>query len=581
MARNGNHTSAATIAILCACVCLHPVSTAAQGLGRAASQTAPVRPNIIVIALDDVGFSDIGAFGSEIATPSIDSIARNGLRYVRFDTNAICSATRASFLTGRNASTVRMAALASTRSAPDPADQSAYKGEIPPNAEFLSEALRRSGYATFAIGKWHLTPDYETGKPGSNGSFPLQRGFDYFYGYKMGWTDQYHPQLFEGNNPIPDPSRDGYLLSEDLVNHAMDQMKSSFENHPEKPVFLYLAMPVAHTPTQAPRSYVERYVDTYKAGWDAIREERFARQKAMGLIARNTKLPPREKGDPAWASLTPQQQRVYTRFMAAYAAYLQYGDEQIGRLLRYLKTSGQDQRTIVLLFSDNGAASETKTGGFRHPYGDNTSLQEMDDHLAEMGGPTTQPLYPRPWAYTGGTPFRRYKLWPYLGGIRTPMLIEWPGKIKDPGAIRRQFVHVIDIAPTLLDAAGTHFDSAVAGTQQIPPAGRSFLSTITDAKAASPRSVQFFELWGNRAITSGEWRAVAMHKPGTSFDNDQWHLFNMQADPSETLDYSKAKPAKLREMEALWRGEAEKYGDLPLVEAPPARAASFTDGIEP
>ena len=343
-----------------------------------------------------------------------------------------------------------MNALASESAAPDPNDQSAYKGEIPLNAEFVSETLHRAGYRTIAIGKWHLSPAYETGKAGSNASFPLQRGFDYFYGFKMGWTDQYHPQLYEGNDPIRDPARGGYFLSEDLVERAIAQMKASRQRDPNKPMFLYLAMPVAHTPTQAPKSYIDKYVKTYERGWDAIRQDRFAREKKIGVIPGNTKLPPRENGDPAWNSLTPQQRRVYARFMAAFAAYLQYGDEQIGKVLDYLRDSSLDKNTLVVLFSDNGAASETKTGGFRRPYRDQTTLKEMDEHLDEMGGPTTQPLYPRPWAYSGGAPFRRYKLWPFLGGIRTPLIVEWSGRIGDAGAIRQQYVHVIDIAPTLL-----------------------------------------------------------------------------------------------------------------------------------
>ena len=539
------------------------------GCGRAAAQrTEPSRPNIIVIALDDVGFADLGAFGSEIATPNIDAIAASGLKYVRFDTNAVCSATRASFFTGQNAATVRMAALASDRSAADPDDRSAYKGEIPIEVPFLSQVLQRSGYATLAIGKWHLSPSYETGKAGSNASFPLQRGFDYFYGFKMGWTDQYHPQLFEGNDPVRDPYRDGYFLSADLVTHAIQRMQANRQQAPDKPMFLYLAMPVAHAPVQAPRADIDRYVKTYEKGWDAIREERFGRQKALGVIPSATILPPRENGDPAWGTLTAKQRRVYTRYMADYAAYLHYGDEQIGRLIEFLKTSGLETNTIVVVFSDNGAASETKTGGFRRPYGDQTPLDDVDRHLDEMGGPATQPLYPRPWAYAGGTPLRRYKLWPFLGGIRTPLIVKWAGTIADAGSFRRQYVHVIDIAPTLLDAAGARFGDV---------AGKSFLATITNAEARSPRTVQFFELWGNRAITDGEWRAVSFHKPGTSFDTDQWVLFNTAADPSESTDVSAANAARLKRMQALWEEEAKRYGDLPLAEAPASRAQGFAD----
>ncbi len=485
-------------------------------------QPAAARPNIVIIALDDVGFSDLGAFGSEIATPHIDSLAKRGLRYTRFDTNAICSATRASLLTGRNAQTLRMTALPSNLSAPDPNDTSAYKGEIPPNVEFLPEALRRVGYATFAVGKWHLSPRYDSGQLGWNASFPLQRGFDLFYGFKMGWTDQYRPEVFEGNSTAQPSDQPAYQLSADLINHAISAIGTHRKTAPERPFFLYLGMPVAHAPTQVSSPYIERYVPVYEKGWDRIRAERFSRQQTLGIVASSATLTVRESGDPAWDTLTAQQRRVYSRFMAAYAGFLQYGDEQIGRLLDALRLEGVEDNTLVVLFSDNGPASETQTGGFRIPYGDETTLEQMDEQLATLGGPATQPLYQRPWAYAGATPLRRYKLWPYLGGIRTPLIIAWPDRIADQGALRSQNVHVIDLAPSLLDAAGTTFREVVDGSPQIPVAGRSIVPTILSAQAKAPRSVQFFELWGNRAITSDRWRALSVHKPGSDFDRDLW-----------------------------------------------------------
>jgi arylsulfatase A-like enzyme len=543
-------------------------------------QTAPLaaaRPNIVIIALDDVGFSDLGSFGSEIATPHIDSVAKRGLRYVRFDTNAICSATRASLLTGRNAQTVRMTALPSNLAAPDPNDTSAYKGEVPPNVEFLPEALHRAGYATFAIGKWHLSPQYDSSEPGRNASFPLQRGFDSFYGFKMGWTDQYHPELYEGNATVAPPDRPDYQLSADLIDHAIDAIKNTRRSASARPFFLYLAMPVAHTPTQVSSPYIDRYVPVYEKGWDRIREERFARQQAMGIVAPGTTLTVREPGDPGWDTLTPQQHRVYSRFMAAYAGFLQYGDEQIGRLLDALRQEGVENNTLVVLLSDNGPASETKTGGFRVPYGDATTLQQMDEQLGTLGGPSTQPLYQRPWAYAGATPLRRYKLWPYQGGIRTPLIIAWPDRVSDPGAIRSQYVHVIDLAPTVLDAVGTKFRDVVDGRRQIPVAGRSIVPTLLSAQAAAPRSVQFFELWGNRAITSGGWRAVSVHQPETDFSRDRWQLFDVEKDSTESKDLSATNPAKLMELQRLWHREAANYGDLPLKEAPPSRRSTFAD----
>jgi arylsulfatase A-like enzyme len=557
-----------TLALAMVCLSCSAMSASSPSPEAAhKSQSPEKRPNIVVIALDDVGFSDLGAYGSEIATPNIDSLAKNGVRYTNFQTKAICSPTRASLMSGRNPQTVGMADLPDLARVPNQAVAPRSTGVIPQNAELLPEALRRAGYATFAVGKWHLTPAYQNGDPGNNSTMPLQRGFDYFYGYKMGWTDQYHPELYQGNERIPDPYHPGYYLAEDLADHAIAAMKKSQKEQPAKPMFLYLAFTFAHTPLQAPKSYIDHYKDTYQKGWDEIREERFEREKKMGVIPTDAKLPPREGGDPAWSSLTEQQKRVYARFMATYAGYIEHGDAQIGKVLAYLKAQGLDKNTVIVLFSDNGAASESKTGTFRHAYMDPTTLAEMDAHLDELGSPTTQPLYQRPWAMAGGTPFRRYKLWPYFGGVRTPMIVDLPGTIKDPGSFRRQMVDVVDVAPTLLQLAGTEFHTVLDGQTQIPVAGKTFLPTIAHADAPSPRSTQFFELRGNRAILSGDWRAIAMHKPGTPFESDQWQLFNIKNDPTESTDLAQKYPEKVRSMQELWHKEAEQYGDLPLEES--------------
>jgi arylsulfatase A-like enzyme len=538
----------------------------AQTTPAAKQPIAPSRPNLLVIVLDDVGFADLGCYGSEIHTSAIDSLAHNGVRFTDFQSKAICAPTRASLMTGRNPQTVGMDDL------PDAGRNEGstlpkLTGVIPANAEMLPEALRRVGYTTTAIGKWHLTPSYQDGTPGNNSTMPLQRGFDYFYGYKMGWTDQYHPALYEGNQRIADPYHPGYFLAVDLADHAIAQMKKNQAEHPDRPMFTYLAFPFAHVPLQAPREYIDHYKGVYDKGWDRIREERFHRQLAMGLIPAGTKLPPREGGDPAWSSLTPTQKKVYARFMEVYAGYVEHGDAQIGRVLAYMHATGLDKNTVVLLLSDNGAASESKLGSF-HAYKEDMTVEQMAAHLDELGGPTTQPHYPRPWAYAGGTPFRRYKLWPYFGGTRTPMIVDDPGKIRDPGSFRPQLVDAIDVAPTLLQIAGTSFASILDGVAQIPVAGVSFLPNILSADSPAVRSVQFFELRANRAIIDGDWRAVAMHKYGTPFAQDRWQLFNLREDPAESTDVSKDNPVKLEELQHLWLKEAEKYGALPLVQMP-------------
>ena len=369
------------------------------------------------------------------------------------------------------------------------------------------------------------------------------------------------------------------MLAADLADHAIAKIKVQQEQHPRQPFFMYLAFSQAHAPVQVTQPYIDQYDGVYDQGWDAIRSARFQRQKEMGVIPQNALLSPRNPGDPPWSSLTDQQRRVYARFMQTYAGYLQYGDEQLGRVLAYMRHWGVAKNTLIVLLSDNGPASESKTGGFYRPYEDRTTLMEMDRHLHELGEQNTEPLYQRAWAMAGATPFRRYKLWPFLGGVRDDLIVSWPGHIKDPGGLRDQYVHVIDVAPTVLAAAGTEFSDRIDGVQQVPVAGRSFLETISNPRAPAPRTVQYFLLLGNRAITSGDWRAIAMHKPGTPFSSDQWQLFDLATDPSETHDLAKENPAKLKEMQALWECQASQYGALPLVESPFGRQSEFSDAF--
>jgi len=532
---------------------------------RDASRGAPAaRPNIILIVLDDVGFSDIGAFGSEIRTPHMDALARDGLRYNRFDSKAVCTATRAALLTGRNNQTVRMADLPAVT--PDPANLSKDRDELAPNGQMLAQALRAGGYATHAIGKWHLAPEFEDGTPGRNASWPLQRGFDDFYGFISGWTDQYHPALIQGNAPLPRPDRPGYHLSEDLIDHAIAALSDT-----SRPHFVYLALGTAHAPLQVPAAYSDHYAGIYEKGWDAIRLERFERLKAQGMIPAHTVLPPANPGDRAWNSLSADEQLVFARFMAVYAGFIEHADAQIGRLVAELKRTGRYDNSLIVLLSDNGAASEAgQTGAFEGMYRPNQpSIAEMKARLPELGTDKTQGEYQRPWAMAGVSPFRRYKVWPYLGGVRTPLIVSWPKVIQDGGAIRHHYVDAVDIAPTLLDAAGARFAGSVDGVRQIPVAGRSFRASLSSAQARETRTVQFFELRGNRAITSGQWRAVALHRTGSDFATDQWELFDLSQDPAEAKDLSRTNPKKLAEMQALWWHEARTYSDPPLSEAAP------------
>lgn len=528
----------------------------------AASRNSP--PNIVLVVLDDVGFADIGSFGSEIRTPNIDALAADGLRFNRFDTKAVCSPTRASLLTGRNPQTVRMADLPAARL--DPNDLSRDRGELPQNAQTIAQVLRAKGYQTFGYGKWHLAPESEDGTTGKNASWPLQRGFDAFHGFFLGWTDQYNPKLISGNRRIPAPQTSGYHFSVDITDRAIASLAAG-----GRPKFVYLSYGAGHSPIQVPKSWIDAYAGVYEKGWDAIREERFARQKAMGVIPASTQLTSRSPAEQSWDSLSAVERTVYARYMATYAGFLTHTDDQIGKLVSHLKSTGQYENTLIVLVSDNGGASEAgQKGYFERLYVPNKlTAEQMLERIDDLGSPRTNAEYPKPWAWAGSTPFSRYKLWPQLGGVRTPMIVSWPKVVKGQGSIRSNYVDAVDIAPTLAEAAGTQFPKSLAGIKEIPLAGQSILSTFSNPKAKT-RSVQYFELRGNRAITSGNWRAVAVHKRDTSFESDQWKLFNTAMDFSESTDLADRYPEKLKEMKALWWKEARKFSSPALAEAPQA-----------
>lgn len=531
------------------------------------------QPNVIMILLDDVGFADIGSFGAEIKTPNIDALAESGLRFNRFDTNSICAPTRASLITGRNAQTVNMEDLPPKHMpgfmpAPGPSKDvplgtgPATSGELPLNAQTVADAFRSEGYATYALGKWHLAPEYAKENEWRNHEFwPLKKGFDYYYGFISGHADHWNPELIENNEEIRTPKMPGYHLSVDLTDHAIHLM----DKNNTKPKFLYFAMGAAHAPLHVPKRYIDEYKGVYDMGWDKLREQRFERQKELGIIPENTVLPERDKGDVAWDSLSEQQKRVYARFMETYAGFITHTDEQIGRLVQHLKDTGQYENTMIIFASDNGAAPEAgQKGGFYEAYTDKTTVEQMDADLDKAGGPETYMLYQRPWAWAGATPFRRYKLWPFAGGVRTPLIINWPGHVADPGAIREQYVQLIDLAPTMLDAAGAEFANEVEGVKQIPVAGKSILPVLRD-QSAETRDVQFFQLRGQRAITQGKWKAIAMHKLGTDFADDEWVLFDTEADFSESNNLADKYPQKVEELKKLWWSEANKYSNPAVV----------------
>jgi arylsulfatase len=441
------------------------------------------------------------------------------------------------------------------------------RGRITPAAATVAQILQASGYSTLGVGKWHLTPGADMTASSPRTHWPLQKGFDRFYGFLSGWTDQYHPSLIEDNHSLTTPDRRGYHFTADIVDHAIEYLRENQAAGTGRPFFFYLATGAGHAPHQAPVDYVNKYKEMYAKGWDAIRAERFARQKAMGLIPANTVLPPRNPDDKAWADLTPDEQKVYARYMAVYAGFIEHTDAQIGRFIDYLKQSGQFDNTVIFFISDNGAAPEAgPEGAYTSPYGGRLSIAESLERLDDLGTERSEELYQRGWAMAGVSPFKKYKLSMQLGGVRDPLIITWPKTIPsaDAGAIRSQFVDVIDLTPTVLDILGIQAPAVFAGVPQMPMHGASILATMRDRGAPAPRDTQVFELRGERAIYHQGWRAVTVHRPGTSYDADTWELYDDTTDFAEANDVSQKYPDRLQAMKDLWWSEARTYGVLPL-----------------
>jgi len=527
-------------------------------------------PNIVYIVLDDTGFADIGCYGSETDTPNMDALAAGGLQFNNFHSKAICSPTRASLLTGRNSHSVGMKELAGN-------DQGYphSRGRVSSAAANIAQILNSSGYSTLAAGKWHLVPRSEMKSTGSRTHWPLQKGFDRFYGFLSGWTDQYHPDLVIDNQAADKPDQPGYHFSEAIVDQSIEMLSNNFSSDAEKPFFLYLCFGATHAPIQVPKQYVEKYESTFKKGWDLTREDRFQKQKRLGVIPANTQLPPRNPGDPAWVDLDDESKIVFARFMAAYAGFVEHTDAQIGRLVKFLKDNNQFENTAIFLLSDNGGAPEAgPKGNFAYPYGDRMTVHEMFERLDELGSETTQPLYQRAWGMVSSAPFKYYKLWPFRGGVQTPFILSWPKQIHQTG-LRTQFVDVIDITPTVLDITGLEAPSVYQGVCQMPIQGKSIQATFNNPNSPNPRDTQYYELWTSRGIWHNGWKAIAIHTPGTDFTSDQWELYNVQEDFSESVDLVKKYPEKLKEMQKLWWSEAAKYGAIPVLEAPGMRKRTY------
>lgn len=524
-------------------------------------------PNVVVILIDDLGFSHFGCFGSTIATPAIDSLAAGGLRYTNFHVTPLCSPTRAALLTGREPHRIGMRAIANfVTGFPNT------RGFVTNHAATAAEMLREHGYATFALGKWHLCPMQDASAAGPFDQWPLARGFDRFYGFLDGETDQFHPELVHDNHHVDPPATpaDGYHLSEDLVDHAVAFLHDSVSVRPDRPFFTYLAFGATHAPHQAPPEYLVRYRGRFDDGWDVARAEWFARQQQMGLLPPGTELAPRNPGVEAWDDLPEAHRRLAARLQEAFAGFLEHTDAQIGRFVAALADLGVLDDTLLLVLSDNGASQEGGPFGVMHEMKYFNFLPETPDEavlrLDDIGGPDAHTNYPWGWAQAGNTPFRWYKQNTHEGGVHVPLVVHWPNGL-DPahaGGLRDQFAFVTDVVPTILDVVGVAAPAEHRGWAQLPVDGVSLRPTFAGPEVPSPRTGQVFEMMGHRAIISDGWKAVTRHQPGTSFDDDRWELYHLDHDRSECHDLAGAEPERLAGLVEQWWAQAEAGGILPL-----------------
>jgi arylsulfatase A-like enzyme len=528
-------------------------------------QRPPGAPNILVILFDDVGFSDFGCYGSPIATPHIDRLAGQGLRFTGFHTTAMCSTTRAALLTGRNHHAVGMGCLANFDSG-----FPGYRGKIAREAGTLAELLRPHGWRTSMLGKWHVTPLTETGPAGPYDGWPLGRGFDRFYGFMDAETDQYAPELVRDNTPIDAPGsfETGYHLSVDLVDQAIRLLADQQADAPAAPWLQWLAFGACHAPHQAPRELILKYDALFAEGWDVERERRLARQKALGLVPADTQLPSRNDRVKPWAEHSADERRLFTRLQGAYAAMLEHADAQIGRLMDFLQASGQADDTLVLVLSDNGASQEGGPLGMVNAMGPyNLRQEELAEKIAridDIGGPDTHSNFPHGWAMAANTPLKRYKQNTHGGGIRDPLVLHWPRGVAARGELRHGFRHAVDLVPTLLDLCGVPLPARVQGVPQMPLHGQSFAPALQQPDAAPRQGPQHFEMFGHRGLWHDGWKAVAFHAPGTPFDDDVWELYHLDRDFAENHDRAATEPERLAHLQALWWRQAEAHQVLPL-----------------
>ncbi len=529
-------------------------------------------PNILLILIDDCGFGQYGTFGGGIPSPTMDKLAAEGLRYNRFHTTALCSPTRAALITGRNHHSASFAGITELATGYD-----GYCCILPRNCGTAGEVLRQNGYMTAWIGKNHNTPTWETSKAGPFDRWANGLGFDYFYGFNAGDMDHWNPVLYENRDLVPRSSDPNYHLTTDIADKAIAWVRNVTSISPARPFFLYVATGATHAPHQTPTEWIEKFKGQFDEGWDKYREATLERQKKLGVVPKDTKLTVRSKGLPAWDSLNADQKRLYARMMEVFAGYAAQCDYEMGRVVEAVKQlPGADNTLIVYIAGDNGASAE---GGLEGSLCENLFFngftEKWQDNIKaidELGGPKHFNHFPSAWAHAMNTPFQWTKqVASHFGGTRNPMILSWPARIKDRGALRTQFLHTIDIVPTLYDLCGVTAPRELNGVQQKPIEGKSFADSLTDADAPAPRKTQYFELACNRGLYHDGWMAscpsfVPWVATRGEWDPDKapWELYNVEEDFSQANDLAQKYPEKLRQLQDTWWVEASKYSVLPL-----------------
>ena len=554
----------------------------------------PGAPNVVVILLDDTGFAQLGSYGSDVATPHMDRIGTEGVRYNRFHVTSLCSPTRASLFTGRNHHAVGAGFLVDM-----PLAFPGYNARIPPSSATLPRVLKDAGYNTMAIGKWHLVPRGERSSAGPFDRWPLGFGFERYYGFLQGDANHWAPHLACDNHYIDPPARpeEGYHLTEDLADRAVQYVLEQKHSAADKPFFLYWALGAMHAPHHVAPEWVEPYRGRFDDGWDRWRERTFDRQVADGTVPADTVLTERPPWVTAWDDLTLDAQHMHARGQEVFAGFLTHTDAQIGRFVSFLEQIGELDNTVIILASDNGASAEGGQHGTINEHRFSAGLPEsVEENLRaydDWGGFRSYNHYSWGWAWAGNTPLRLWKRYTWLGGTRTPLLVRWPRGIESRNEVREQFCHVVDIMPTVLDVCDVSQPEAVDGVRQDPFDGASLRSTFDDAAAPGLRTTQYFEMLGSRSIVHGGWKATTDHVSkgvadeealmvgSRDFAADHWALFSMGDDFSESSDVSDQHPEIVRELEQLWWSEAGRNNVMPMSEGLVDRIGSIIPGPYP